>query len=114
MMRPVRDWNVDQSMPLPVSVHDFLPSDHVAHFIRGTVAEELDLSAAWQAYGGDRGLSDDKRIQQPVAQLRQCVGAKLLELDTTRENRASSCTSVMRPLQPCCHCTVATGMTSAG
>ncbi|MFP4596484.1 IS1182 family transposase [Ralstonia sp.] len=55
MTRPVREWNVDQSMLLPLSVHDFVPSDHVAHFIRDTVAEELDLSAVWQAYGGDRG-----------------------------------------------------------
>lgn len=55
MTRPVRDWNVDQSMLLPLSVHDFVPADHVAHFIRDTVAEELDLSAVWAAYGGDRG-----------------------------------------------------------
>ncbi len=55
MSRPVREWNVDQSMLLPVSVHDFVPPDHVAHFIRDTVAEELDLSAIWQAYNGDRG-----------------------------------------------------------
>ena len=55
MTRPVRDWNVDQSMLLPMSVHDFVSADHVAHFIRDTVAEELDLSAVWQAYSGDRG-----------------------------------------------------------
>jgi len=55
MTRPVREWNVDQSMLLPLSVHDFVPADHVAHFIRDTVAEELDLSAIWQAYAGDRG-----------------------------------------------------------
>ncbi len=55
MTRPVRAWNVDQSMLLPLSMHDFVPADHVAHFIRDTVAEELDLSAVWAAYGGDRG-----------------------------------------------------------
>jgi len=55
MTGPIREWNVDQSMLLPLSVHDFVPADHVAHFIRDTVAEELDLSAVWQAYAGDWG-----------------------------------------------------------
>jgi transposase len=55
MTRRVREWNVDQSMLLPLSVHNFVPADHVAHFIRDTVAEELELSAVWAAYGGDRG-----------------------------------------------------------
>jgi hypothetical protein len=54
MTGPIREWNVDQSMLLPLSVHDFVPADHVAHFIRDTVAEELDRSAVWQAYAGDR------------------------------------------------------------
>jgi hypothetical protein len=55
MTRPVRDWNAEQSMLLPLSMHDFVAADHVAHFVRDTVAEQLDLSAVWATYGGDRG-----------------------------------------------------------
>ena len=55
MMRPVRGWDVAQSMRLPPSVHELFPADHVAHFIRGTVIDEIDLSAVWHAYHGFRG-----------------------------------------------------------
>lgn len=43
MTRPVRDWDADQSMLRPLSVHDFVPAEHVAHFIRDAVADPLDL-----------------------------------------------------------------------
>lgn len=39
-----REWNVEQRWLLPPSVTDFVPADHMAHFIRDTVREELDLA----------------------------------------------------------------------
>ncbi len=40
-----REWNVEQHWLLPPSVMDFVPADHIAHFIRDTACEQLDLSA---------------------------------------------------------------------
>ncbi len=45
MAKTFRLWDVDQGWLLPASVHDFVPPDHVAHFVRDTVREGLDLSA---------------------------------------------------------------------
>jgi transposase len=44
MAKTFREWNVEQSWLLPPSVMDFVPPDHVAHFVRDTVREQLDLS----------------------------------------------------------------------
>ena len=44
MAKTFRDWNVEQRWLLPPSVMDFVPADHVAHFVRDTVREQLDLS----------------------------------------------------------------------
>jgi transposase len=50
MAKTFRDWNVEQSWLLPPSVMDFVPADHLAHFIRDTVREQLDLSAILAPY----------------------------------------------------------------
>jgi transposase len=55
MSKTFRSWDVDQSWLLPRSAHDFVPSGHLAHFVRDTVREALDLSAILQAYGEERG-----------------------------------------------------------
>src|SRR3978361_1147616 len=55
MSKTFRSWAVDQSWLLPRSVHDFVPPDHLAHFVRDTVREGLDLSAILRAYGEERG-----------------------------------------------------------
>ena len=55
MSKTFRSWDVDQSWLLPPSVHDFVAPDHLAHFVRDTVREGLDLSAILQAYGDERG-----------------------------------------------------------
>lgn len=56
MAKTFRDWNVEQSWLLPPSVMDFVPADHLAHFIRDTVREQLDLSAILAPYEQeDRG-----------------------------------------------------------
>lgn len=49
MSKTFRAWDVDQEWLLPPSVHDFVPAGHLAHFVRETVREGLDLSAIQQA-----------------------------------------------------------------
>src|SRR5918998_2553856 len=44
MAKTFRSWDVDQSWLLPPSVHEFVPPGHLAHFVRDTVREALDLS----------------------------------------------------------------------
>lgn len=55
MSKTFRLWDVDQSWLLPLSVHEFVPAGHLAHFVRDTVREALDLSAISQAYPEERG-----------------------------------------------------------
>ncbi len=50
MAKTFRDWDVEQRWLLPPSVMDFVPADHIAHFIRDTVREQLDLSAILAPY----------------------------------------------------------------
>ena len=50
MSKTFREWNVEQHWLLPPSVMDFVPADHIAHFIRDTVREQLDLSAILAPY----------------------------------------------------------------
>jgi transposase len=55
MKKTFRPWQVDQSLLLPPSVHDFVPADHPAHFVRDLVRETLDLSAIVESYDEARG-----------------------------------------------------------
>jgi len=55
MSKTFRPWDVDQAWLLPASIHDFLPAGHVAHFVRDTVREGLDLSALLASYDEERG-----------------------------------------------------------
>jgi transposase len=55
MSKSFRSWDVDQGWLLPPSVHDFVPAGHLAHFVRDTVREALDLSAIMSTYDEDRG-----------------------------------------------------------
>ncbi|HEX7785368.1 MAG TPA: transposase, partial [Methylomirabilota bacterium] len=55
MAKTFREWNVAQQMLLPLSVLDFVPPGHLAHFVRDTVAEEMDLSGIVEAYEEERG-----------------------------------------------------------
>lgn len=50
MAKTFREWNVEQVWLLPPSVMDFVPADHVAHFVRETVREQLDLSRIMAPY----------------------------------------------------------------
>lgn len=48
-----RPWDVDQAWLLPPSVREFVPEGHLAHFVRDTVRDHLDLSAIYDALGDD-------------------------------------------------------------
>jgi transposase len=55
MSKTFRSWDVDQAWLLPPSVHEFVPAGHLAHFVRDTVREALDLSAILETYSEERG-----------------------------------------------------------
>ena len=55
MSKTFRAWDVNQGWLLPPSVHEFVPAGHMAHFVRDTVREGLDLSAILGSYEVDRG-----------------------------------------------------------
>lgn len=50
-----RPWDIEQCWLLPPSIHDFVPPGHVAHFVRDTVRESLDLSAILERYEQEMG-----------------------------------------------------------
>ncbi len=41
---------------MPPSINDFVPAGHIAHFVRYTVRETLDLSKIRGEYSEDRGF----------------------------------------------------------
>jgi transposase len=55
MSKTFRPWDVEQRWLLPPSVHELVPAGHVAHFVRETVREELDLRAILSTYTEERG-----------------------------------------------------------
>ena len=55
MSKLFKTWPVDQLMLLPPSVQELVPAGHLAHFVRDTVRDSLDLSADPEdLYGGAR------------------------------------------------------------
>jgi len=55
MAKTFRDWDIEQLMMFPPSVEDFVPQGHLAHFVRNTTCEALDLSAILNCYSEERG-----------------------------------------------------------
>ncbi len=55
MSKTFRAWEVDQGWLLPASVHDFVPAVHLAHFVRETVRNDLDLAEILASYEEERG-----------------------------------------------------------
>jgi transposase len=55
MSKSFRDWHVDQQLLLPPSVQDFVAQDHLARFVVSLVRDELDLSAIYASYAGEKG-----------------------------------------------------------
>jgi transposase len=56
MSKTFRAWDVDQGWLFPPSVKDLVPPDHLAHFVRDLVREELDLSSILETYTEARGF----------------------------------------------------------
>jgi hypothetical protein len=50
MSKTFRPWDVEQRWLLPPLVHELVPAGHVAHFVRDTLRDELDLSAIFSAH----------------------------------------------------------------
>lgn len=55
MSKTFRSWDVDQGWLLPPSIHEFVAPGHLAHFVRDTVREGLDLGAITATYEEERG-----------------------------------------------------------
>lgn len=55
MSKSFRDWHFDQQLLLPPSVQDFVGEDHLARFVVALVRDELDLSAVYASYVGEKG-----------------------------------------------------------
>jgi transposase len=56
MSKTFRDWEPDQVWLLPPALQDLVPAGHVAHFVRDTVRNGLDLEAILASYGEERGF----------------------------------------------------------
>src|ERR1700732_3430307 len=55
MSKVFRAWDVDEVWLFPASVQDFVPPGHIAHLIRETGREGLDLRAILSQYDEERG-----------------------------------------------------------
>src|SRR5947208_8585241 len=55
MAKTFRPWEPDQRFLLPPAVEEFVPRDHLAHFVRRVVSESLDLSRILECYDEERG-----------------------------------------------------------
>jgi len=55
MAKTFRPWDVEQRWLLPPSVDELVPEGHLAHFVRDTMRDELDLSEVMAAYDEERG-----------------------------------------------------------
>ena len=56
MAKTFRPWDVEQRWLLPPSVTELVPDGHLAHFVRDTFRDELDLSEIMSAYSEERGF----------------------------------------------------------
>lgn len=59
---------MDETFLFPPSIRDFVPSDHVSHFIRELVRTELDLSEIYAGYrqGGSGNLPYDPAMMSAI------------------------------------------------
>ena len=56
MSKLFKTWPIDQIMLWPPSVQELVPEGPLAHFVRDTVRDSLDLSAIVATYTEDRGF----------------------------------------------------------
>ncbi|MGH9896601.1 MAG: transposase, partial [bacterium] len=55
MGKTFRPWEPEQRFLLPPAVEEFVPGDHLAHFVRRVVSESLDLTRILECYDEERG-----------------------------------------------------------
>jgi transposase len=55
MSKTFRGWNLDQTLLLPPSVHDFVPTGHLSRLVVALVTEQVDLSTVMASYKGEKG-----------------------------------------------------------
>jgi transposase len=56
MSKTFRSWDVDQQWLFPPSVRELVPEGHLAHLVRDTVRDTLDLSEILDCYSEERGF----------------------------------------------------------
>lgn len=56
MAKTFRPWDVEQRWLLPPSVNELVPEGHLAHFVRDTFRDDLDLSSVMVEYDEERGF----------------------------------------------------------
>lgn len=75
-MKRFRDYEPNQTLLLPPSLKEWLPSDHLVHFI-DEVVEELDLSAIYASYREDRGYPPyEPKMMVKVWLYAYCMGIR--------------------------------------
>jgi len=75
-MKPFRDYQPDQMYLLPPSHWDWLPDDHLVHFIN-ELTQVLDLSAIYAGYEGRRGQPPyDPEMMTKVWIYAYCLGIR--------------------------------------
>jgi transposase len=55
MSKHFRPWKIDETLLLPASVQDYVPSRHISRFIVSLVRESLDLSELLSSYTSGLG-----------------------------------------------------------
>lgn len=75
-MKRFREYEPNQTLLLPPSLQEWLPSDHLVHFI-DEVVEELDLSDIYESYREDRGYPPyEPKMMVKVWLYAYCVGIR--------------------------------------
>jgi transposase len=75
MSRHFRPWKIDERLLLPPSIGDYVPADHLAHFVVSLARESLDLSEIIGSYGSDLGQPPfDPRMMTALLLHAYCTG----------------------------------------
>ncbi|WP_264599265.1 IS1182 family transposase [Rhodoblastus acidophilus] len=75
MSKTFRPWKIDQTQLLPAAVSDYVPADHLAHFVVALVRESLDLSEIVGAYKSALGQPPfDPRLMTALLLYAYCSG----------------------------------------
>ena len=75
MSRHFRPWTIDQTRLLPAAVVDYVPADHLAHFVVALAREHLDLSEIVASYKSGLGQPPfDPRMMTALLLYAYCSG----------------------------------------